>query len=844
MIYRARDLETGALVAFKLLDFDDDRARLRFAREVSLLMTLEHPRIVRYVAHGVAYDDRPFLVMELLDGETLEQRLRRGPCSVEDAVAILRFACDAVSVAHLRGVVHRDLKPSNLFLVDKEIAGLTVLDFGIARSLSDGQALTQAGMVIGTPAYMAPEQISSSRLIDARADVFALGSILFECLTGEPPFVDRDLVGLLTKILQHQPNRVAALRDDIPSELDKLVSSMLSKDPAGRPRDAAAVGAALAALAFHHSGRSARVRPALTRRGRRLVSVVLATGDSGPPSTTVDDAAETISTGGQDDLDKPVRLDAAVRQATAPFGAHVQTLSGASTLAIFCGHGSAVDQVAQAARCAVAIRRAVGGTSIVLATGRCTLEAGLPTGELLDRVANVAQAPRMTRMGRLDPAPIFVDALSARLLGRAFEIRQGGGAFILGADRISLSSFDSSSREPDSFVGRGIELAALMKTFNDAMSGRARAVVITAPMGAGKTRLVDELLYRVEMSTPALHIWRLRASAARAGSPFAVMAEVIRCAAAITGDESPFDRRFKLLARISRCVPAADVNRVATLLGDVAGVSFGDTENPLVREARADPRRFREEARRAIEDWLRAEVALRRVVLVLDDAHWADGPSLDAIAGVARASDRQTLLAIAIGRPRLHQLFPRLWADCDAHAIGLGPLAAGGIADLVRTRLGDAANAQAIAWVTKHARGSPFAAEELIHSLREERRPILPDSLIATAEARLEMLEPEMFRAVRAASVFGMRFTAGGLRALTGPLDGSRLARILDVLQACDMIEGPPKSSSERNEYVFRDELVREAAYRALTDDDRALGRRLAVEWMEATQSAAVHAGP
>ena len=181
-VWRALDHTTGTAVAVKLLRGDDHVDR--FLREALVLADLSHPHVVRYVQHGVTDDGDPFLAMEWLDGIDLARKLAQGPLEIAEALQLARTAAEALAAAHARGVVHRDIKPGNLFLPAGDVARLKVLDFGIARLQLASHAMTRTGMTLGTPGYMAPEQARGERDVDARADVFALGCVLFECLTG------------------------------------------------------------------------------------------------------------------------------------------------------------------------------------------------------------------------------------------------------------------------------------------------------------------------------------------------------------------------------------------------------------------------------------------------------------------------------------------------------------------------------------------------------------------------------------------------------------------------------------------------------------------------------------
>src|SRR5215831_7949963 len=244
-VFRARDRVSGERVAIKVLSDERERRAERFEREIELLSELSHPGIVRYIAHGVVPSGSLFLAMEWLDGEELKDRVRRAPLTMGEAVRLATQVAQALGAAHARGIVHRDLNPGNLFLPGGRIDQVKVLDFGIA--LREGRSqLTRTGTLIGTPGYMAPEQARTSGEIDARADVFALGCVLFLCLTGTPAFEGDSAGAVLGKIVFGEAPRVSTLWSEVPEDLDALVTRMLSREPVLRPSDGAALAAALA----------------------------------------------------------------------------------------------------------------------------------------------------------------------------------------------------------------------------------------------------------------------------------------------------------------------------------------------------------------------------------------------------------------------------------------------------------------------------------------------------------------------------------------------------------------------------------------------------------------------
>src|SRR5499433_4292512 len=247
-VYRAHDLKTGAIVAVKILQLGSELEAERFAREASLLAQVSHPGIVRYLAHGQVRQGQ-FLAMEWIDGETLKDRLVREGLTIVESVQLAKQVALALGEMHARGIIHRDIKPSNLMFVRAEPGRVKILDFGIARRSDDLVGLTRTGFMVGSPGYMAPEQARGDRsALDHRVDLVALGCVLYECLTGRPPFFG-DPVAVRAKVLLSDPPAVCELNADVSLELGALVRQLLSKDQGRRPLDAMQLARQLAALA-------------------------------------------------------------------------------------------------------------------------------------------------------------------------------------------------------------------------------------------------------------------------------------------------------------------------------------------------------------------------------------------------------------------------------------------------------------------------------------------------------------------------------------------------------------------------------------------------------------------
>jgi eukaryotic-like serine/threonine-protein kinase len=303
-VYRARQHAMGRDVAIKILRGDkavDDQAKGRFLREARANSLLASPHTVTVFDFGQAASGELFLAMELLEGESLGQRMTRlGSLPLEQALETCRQALRSLGEAHAKGIIHRDLKPDNLFYSQVESGGaqeeiVKVLDFGIAKVLGDtsdpmNAVETQAGTVFGTPRYMSPEQ-AQGKPLDGRSDLYALGVILYHMLTGRPPYTDDDAIVVMARHIKTPPPTFASAAPGlkVPPDVESLVMRLLSKEPAGRPGNADATLNELARLAESKASITSGVRVSVSTIPPFKVPGV----PGGPPGA---EAAESLST--------------------------------------------------------------------------------------------------------------------------------------------------------------------------------------------------------------------------------------------------------------------------------------------------------------------------------------------------------------------------------------------------------------------------------------------------------------------------------------------------------------------------------------------------------------------
>lgn len=940
VVYRALDLVSGDVVALKLLHASELPNAHRFAREAELLARLECDAIVGYVAHGLTPEGQHYLAMEWLEGVDLGSRLRalavRGEALALDEVLRLgERVADALSRAHAVGVVHRDVKPANVFLERGELERARLLDFGVARVTDE--SLTATGATFGTPAYMAPEQARGDKRVDARADLFSLGCVLYECVALRPPFVGEHAMAVLAKVLLEEPPPLASAAPTTPRAFEQLVARLLAKSPDARPATAREVARELRLLREALSGATLSPPPStLTLGERRLVSVVLV--EPRPEPSTTGSALEratlrvvrgeptpalapavgpwpslasprpvrdpallvgasgagvvTVTTKGDDEhgpergtehdrergpehdrehglehdgatlrsappstLEGSAELDALlVRLASAAIGceARFERLGSGALLGAYLGAVSAADQVAHAARAALALRRALPGARVVVTTGRGHVGARLPAGEAIDRAVS------LLRSEAAGEGAVLVDEGTAAFLGGRFRV-QREGALSLVEELPPRDPLRSVCGRPTPFVGRDRELTLLRDTFAEvALEPVARAVLVLGAPGMGKSRLAAELLERLAELPEPPELWSGRGDPMRASVPFGLAASVVRSAFALEDTMSPAERRERIEAGVGR-LAGPDSRRVASFLAELVGAAQSDDSLEL-RAARGDPVIMGDQIRRSVEDLVGAAARRRPVVVTLDDLQWADLPTMRLVESTLRHLRDGPFFVLGLARPELDQRFPGLWNERGASVVRLAELGKRASRELARRVLGEGPRPQAprathgahaphapheesgpeahverlVERLVEQAEGNPFCLEELLRAELEERDEGPPPTVLATVEKRIESLSPAERRVLRAASVFGPTFAAGGVEALLGDdsIDvETSLARLCErelVLPRAPLFAGQAS-------FCFRHGLVREAAYHMLTDDDRRLGHLLAADWLAGT---------
>jgi hypothetical protein len=777
-VYSAWDPQLGRRIALKILP-RGHRADLveRFSREAQILSELEHPGVVDYVAHGRTPDGQSYLAMEWLEGKDLAALIAGGArFTVDESIAILRQAAAAIASAHRRGIVHRDLKPSNLFLVGARPERVKVLDFGIAWNMRSS-GLTRSGHLVGTPNYMAPEQARGSRELTPAADVFALGCVMYECLTRRPPFVADHVSAVLTRILFDDPEPLLQKVPGIDRRLAELVEWMLAKDVAARPGDAGAVLAALARLgdappdALSATMAAPRTSAAVIGVGRGLHGVVLA-GSAVPA---------------------PPELGMVLTSARARW----EWLLDDTLVASVRGHDSALDLAEEAARIALLVKQHWPAANVVLSIG-------------VDASQRSAALHRAVR-GRTSGG-VWLDELASRLLARRFELATEQSEPVLKPGAARVDEDRPLLGRPTACVGREQELgvieAALVGCVDDS---EARAVLVLAGPGLGKSRVRHELLRRVAARNLAPVVLQATGELAGAGAPYGMLRQAVRQWCAIDPGTTLENARARLTA-------AAGSAHTACFVGELAGVPFPEDHHPALATARATPQVMQEQIHRAFVAFVTGIAGDQPVLLVLDDLQWGDALAVALVDELLRATTTTPILVLALARPEVREVFPKLWQGRRVQELVLPPLSRRASERLLAQVLPRPLSPEKVARFVEISGGNALFLEELARSAAEDPDAPVPRTVIAMIEARVGRLPVDSRQTLLLASVLGRVFTRADLRALAYAVVGASddVDAHLERLVSAELI-----ARADANELAFRHAFVRDATYELLSEEER-----------------------
>ncbi|XXX81293.1 protein kinase [Sorangium sp. So ce134] len=825
-IFKGTDQTTGAPVAIKILRAAaSPQERARFAREIAILADLRHPNIVQYIAHGTWLDGRLFFAMEWLDGEDLGQRQRRAPLGLRDSVEVVRRSAAAMAAIHARGVVHRDLKLSNIFLVRGKGTAIKLIDFGVVKLATPDDCPTERGTIIGTPHFMAPEQ-ARGEPVDARADVYSLGSVLFRLVTGRNVFETEHAIALLGRLVLEDPPRAQQIRFDVPEALDEVITRAIARDREVRYENGGELARALARV-----GELNNDPPATDRSSsaiRRAAAPEVRPGPASPAGPSDERPQVRLATSERRVVAcvlfelgaGPLRpeVDASLREVLGD-DARLEPLLSGKMVAVLGVERSRGDEAMRAARAALTVARSTPGARVSVAVGHAVRGRANLAGEALERAAQQLESAV--------PGAVRIDGYATAALEGRFVVQEDArGGVLLHED---AAGFDARKLlgHPTPTIGREHEIARLQGIYSDiAEDGVPRAALVTGPAGIGKSRVRAELIQRLDMAPHAPVILLCRGDPMSQGSGLSGLGRALRALMGIHDGERLDEQVQKVNAHVAVRL-ARPLRFLAGFIGELAGVPFPNEGNEPLRAARESPQLMESRMRMAIEAFFRSKSESTPQILVIEDMHWADSTTVELVDWLLGCTDLR-FGVFGFARPELAGRFPALWQQRNVTRLALAPLSPQAADRLVATALPQADPAVRGA-IVQRAGGYALFLEELIRHAAEGRDDV-PLSVQALVQHRVDRMSNGAREVLRAASVFGPVFWTAGVEALLERAVGAELAE----LEAGEIIarELSPRVAGQA-QWTFRQSLVRDALYASILEEDRAALHRAAAAWLE-----------
>jgi tetratricopeptide (TPR) repeat protein len=807
IVYRAYDLATEQPVALKVIAADAGVApeeEQRLMREGQLLARLDHPGIVKTVAFGVLEDSGlPYVAMEWLDGEDLAQRQRREPLSIMQATDLGIKVGEALAAAHEAGVIHRDVKPGNVFLCDSResfgsLEGVLpkIVDFGVAAK-SDIR-ITRTGDLVGTPAYMAPEQARGDAPVDARSDIYSLGATLFELIAGRPPHVGPTVIATLARLVTTSAPRLSELRRDTPPLLESVVSRMLETDPDARPSSMQEVLELLQEVAREGLRASWYEAPESVRSSRlgwsgsRLVTSVVAIRFGS--ASARERSLEQLQQRGAD----------AVRLGQDSIVAHLgarRALGNEAAVALELGR-----------------RLARAGARVGIASGRARLDFASATGEVQPVGEVVDRASALSRDA--EPSMVLADATTSEL-GRGryeFRTRQDGSAVV--GEPILGPRGERGGGAP--FVGRDPELAQVLSAFERSRQDSTPVLVsITGPPGIGKSRLRREVMARISSQAEAPHVVLQRAEAYGQGHALGAAADVLRAIISLPKGVTSVEAERAIVSRLGPSTRDELTAQNRVLLARLLA-------NEPLPEGQ-DPRGSRDALWLAMTDLVLQVTQDEQVAILMEDLQWADPESIGWVDHMLGRATGRPLLVMALVRPEFWQGHGGRFAGRDHVRLELRPVSKRATRAIARSVLGEAVPEEVVDRIAEQSAGLPLFAEELARLTASGRDARHAPTIQAAIQVSLDALESECRDAVGRLSVFGLTCWDAALDALG--MQGAE--GVMKALVAAELLSEQNTSRfTGTREWLFKHALVRDVAYASLGERERKELHALAGAWL------------
>lgn len=876
-VYLAQDTRLGRKVAIKLLprNLKQDQERVkRFEREARAISALNHPNIITIHEIGWA-EERHFIITEYVEGSTLRQLLADGPLRPALAIEIAIQVASALAAAHEVGIVHRDIKPENIMVRRDQL--VKVLDFGLAKLLTgrpvspvsdesrplaaafnlsaselDTEIKTIPGLVMGTPQYMSPEQVRGGE-VEAPSDIFSLGIVLYETITGEKPFTGKTTLEVLGAILEKEAAPLARCVPALPSgqELERILQKALAKSVADRYRAVDELRLELKTF-LNELGQESKPETSLDRETQCIATAAGERRQVAVICSSLTGYAAMVEQLTPEEVEQTVALvKAAVLEIVQRHGGMIIRFTGEEMTMLFGLPAIHEDDFVRAVKasleCHGLVREVTGELELRLGQ-QLRLSSGVNSGPVLIQLQSdggqreekyrvigeaLQLAARLAAQAEADE--ILVSQETRRLVSPYFRTEAGPQLSfkprssplmtyrVLGESGVQTRLEAAEALGLTSYTGREKELASLQSIYDKARTGDGQFVTIFGEAGVGKSRLLLEFR-RLLQRDPTITILQGRCQSYGGEIPYQPFIDLLRDLLNLQESDEP-NLRARALAGIRGIDPGLEVYLPFYL----HLLSWPSEEHPLPSHLQG------EDFRLAILEALTAIITLSTgsgaAVIFLEDWHWADQGSDDALKKLVRMAAQYPLIIVATCRPECS--FD--WACLKHHTqIFLGPLDSSPAIRLMKSVIAADYLPETLAdMLYRRTGGNPFFMEEVCLTLIENGRVQvvdraarlngsleefdLPDTVQSVIRVRIDRLERETQKALRHASVIGHEFSRPILeRTFESPHQLSRSLEKLQSLGLIHQIRVLPEAS-----FRFNHMLTQEVVYESMLSHQR-----------------------
>jgi eukaryotic-like serine/threonine-protein kinase len=799
-VYQARHPQMGRRVAIKVLRSRSGITAEAQLAEAKLLASINHTGIVPVESRGVLSTGHGYFVMPWLDGEDLAKRHKRAPLSLVQALEVIATLSDALQAAHENSVIHRDIKPANIFLEGSSAGSASfgrpvLLDFGVASRLE--VTTFSDHTIVGTPAYMAPEQVRGDGAIGPTTDIYALGATLYELIAGRPPHEGPTYFATLARLVTTPAPRLLEVKPDTPPEVASFVHQMLSLRQADRPSDCLLVGSTLRQLALRaRRGSLVDPEPTSTRLGssvQRLVTSLVASGFS--ESALRDHASVTLTAHDAD---------------TVPLGKH----SLVAHFGVRRARGSEATSALNLARRIAKLNARVG-----VASGRtmlpvsAALEEHPALGEVVERATILSRAAEL--------GSVVCDTTTVELGQNRYRFRElGDGAFI-----VETRSGSGRAAASTPFVGRDGEFQAIVEAFHRCEDlSQSTIVTLTGPPGIGKSRLQREVMFHLLSEGGLSSVVQQRNDPYGQRRTLGAALDLLRSLLRLPKDASPqtVENSLRVHLRLRR----EDVESI-DVLSRLLSNSLSESDPHLLQATRD-----------VVWLWM-TEIVLKSlesdtIVLVVEDVQWADPESVNWLMHLASRADRHSLLLLLTARQDFWTAHPDAFSKLQHINVQLHPIPDAAVRAIVQSTLREAnlpyaLSASEIDRVVGQSGGSPLFAVELARLAARGTNVAIAPTIEAAIQVSLDSLQEQESDAVGRLSVLGATVWDSALT----DLGITEATSVIESLVRREILVAHTSSRfAACNEFQFKHAMVRDVAYARLGRVERRQLHALAANWL------------